>query len=85
MHLMDILAKKVTKKIKEYEEKTKARHNKQMMNKINQVMGEVKRELNFTSWYSKPIEKPQVGPLEIIKVHPDVTNVQAETTYKVQV
>lgn len=83
--IMVELAHKIESIVKEYEERSKQKSDKKMMEKIERIMQELKRQLDFQTWFSKPIEKPQPGPLDHIDPIPPVANVPAFTTRRVHV
>jgi len=85
VEIMEVLSKQVNKKVKEYLEKTKSKQDVETMKKMNQVYGDLKRELEFNTWFKKKVEKPQPGPLEDIQVFPELANVPAHTTRRVHV
>ncbi len=85
LDISDELAKNVRKKVKEYEEKSRDKRDEELLRKLEKVMGEVKRELDFQTWFDRPIEKPKPGPLDRIKVFPEILNVPVFTTRRVHV
>ncbi len=86
LEIMDELSKKVEEKVKECEEKSNAKRDEKLMKKLEKVMGEVKRELDFQTWFNRSTDKPpELGPLDHIKVFPEVANIPAFTTRCVHV
>jgi len=83
--MMEELSKEISIKIKDYETKTKTKQDKALTKKLNQVFGDAKRFLDLHTWFSKPIDKTQIGPLDYIKVFPEITNVPALTTRRLHV
>ena len=53
------------------------------MKKLEKIYGDVRRELDFTTWFNRSIDKPILGPLDRIDVFPEeVANIPALTTYR---
>ncbi len=75
----------IEKRIKEYEETSRIKSDKQMMEKLERIMQELKRQLDFQTWFSKPIEKPMPGPLDHVVPYPPVANVPAFTSRRIHV
>ena len=83
--MMNALAVKVSKKIKDYEKVDQSKKDKDLMRKLETVLADVKRELSFHSWFDKANDTPMLGPLDHIEVFPKVVNIPAWTTRKVHV
>lgn len=85
VEMMGVLTKIVNKKVKQYEEKTRKKQDAQLNKKLEKVLGEVKRELEF--WFDKTTKKgtDNLGPLDYIKIFTEVANVPAFTTKKLVV
>jgi hypothetical protein len=82
---MSGLSKTVEKKVKEYAQRSQAKRDKDLMRKIETVLREVKRVLDFTTWFDKKTEEPELGPLDFMSVFPEVLNVPAFSTRRVHV
>ena len=85
MDMMNELSKKVVKKIKEYERIDQTNRDKELFRKLETILADVKRELEWDSFFDKKSDIPMVGPLNRIAVFPEVVNVPAWTTRKVHV
>ena len=85
VEMMSELAKAIAEIVKEYEEESRTKRDKQLMKKLERVMAEVKRELDFVSWFDRRVKKPDLGPLNRIKLFPKVANVPAFSTRRVHV
>ncbi len=83
--MMEVLENQANDKVKEFQEKTKSKRDIKLMKKLDQVMGNVKRELDFDTWYDKAVDKTSLGPLDYIQVFPEIANVAAFTTKRVHV
>ncbi|MHA2135330.1 MAG: hypothetical protein ACW99J_15830 [Candidatus Thorarchaeota archaeon] len=85
LEMMNALARRIKGKAEEYEEKSKAKRDEELLRKLERVYGEVKRELDFSSWFDKKVEELRLGPLDHIKLFPEVVNVPAFATRRIHV
>ncbi len=83
--IMKTLAIQVEKKIEEYEKQSQSDKNEELMRKLETILADVKRELEFSSWFDKKNVAPTLGPVDHIAVFPEVMNVPAYTTRKIHV